>query len=131
MSAGSSRSVDLQAELELPQPRHGPAGSSVRSRSLLPATLEVADRHAGPLELGRRTVALVGVAAGPRSPRRSCVVVCIQELGRVEAEVSGALGTQLVPERVHGRRVGEPVLPGEVAVMLVEGVVVGGLGVRA
>lgn len=129
MSGGSSRSVVLQTELELPHPRRGAACSSVSSRSLLTATLEVVDSCAGPPEFGCRTGALVGVAACPRAPRRSCVVVSLKELARVELAVGGALRTQLVPQRVHGPSVGEPVPSGEVSVVLVEGVVVGGLGV--
>ena len=75
MPEQSSCSVDLQAEVELPQPRCSATRSSVRGCSLFPATLEVVDRRAGPTELGFCRAALAGVAAGPDAASRSRVVV--------------------------------------------------------
>ena len=131
MSRRSSCSVDLQAEVELPQPRRSATRSGVRRGSLLSAALEVVDGRAGPPVLGCRSAALRGVAAGPGASSSCCVVVSFEEHGRVEAVIAGALGAQLVSQCVRGRWIGQPVLPGEVVVVLVEGVVVGGLGVWA
>ena len=75
MFGRSQLPADLEAEVELPQLRRSATCSSVRGCSLFPATLEVVDRRAGPIELGFCRAALAGVAAGPGTASRSCVVV--------------------------------------------------------